>query len=148
MEWLIDFWNTGENSNEIILIIAGVIIGSILTLSGKLFIWIGRMLWQLTKKVNGSIRKKYSVWIKKREYKKTIRQIEKQEIEIPRYFLLNKSREKNPELNKVFDMIEDGTLPAPSIYALQKMIAENPDKFKLNFDQDTVNLPKINKPPF
>ena len=49
----------------------------------------------------------------KRKYKAEIRKIEKKEISMPKFFLVGKSPEKNPELKKIYKMIELGEIEKP-----------------------------------
>lgn len=80
------------------------------------------------------------------KYRRTIRKIEKGEMDIPPYFLIEKTRENNPELIKVFKLIDEGELEEPVESKLARLFKENPiDIDKLLSSQVDMNI-YVNKP--
>ena len=150
---IIDFLNTGDNFNNIIV---GIIVGTFVILLTllitkffwnpleKSFNWLMNSIWKIIILFFQTIRKKsiknFKTAKTKRKYKKTIKLIEKKEIEIPQYFLLNKSAEKNPELKKIFEMIEAKEIEAPASFYTSKFLKENPQLFE-NLAKEMANKP-------
>lgn len=145
IESVIEFFTTKENVREIIFIGIAFFLGVVFTGCIKFFKWLGNILWvgfktTLTKSKNKI--KKVKV---ERQYKRTIKQIERKEIPIPNNFLLGKSPEKNPELKRIFQMMDNGLIEVPDSYKIQKLLKDRPDIIKGN-PLDIVKLPVI-KPP-
>ena len=84
-----------------------------------------------------------------REYKKTIKLIERLEIPVTESFLFGKTKEKNPELKKIFEMMDEGLIEAPPLYKLSKTIKDRgiklPDNNVLNNIPPKINLFDPNK---
>jgi hypothetical protein len=59
----------------------------------------------------------------RKKYMKTIKYIEQGKIEVTDSFLSGKSPEKNPELKKIYEMLEEGIIKAPKFYELYKKLS-------------------------
>lgn len=155
LDSIISYFSTEENMSKLIFAIVGVIIGFILKdllltpltklvkfLFGKLFRAIGKIF---SKAYNGT-----KLTLKKARryiaYRKTIRNIVKKKIQIPDNFLSRKSAESNPELKKIFEMIENGELEEPKFYKLEKYFKENPYDLTELLGKVDVS-PKVNVKP-
>lgn len=152
---IISYFSTDENISKLIFAAVGVLIGFVLKdliltpltklvkfLFGKLF----KVICMLFSKVYNGIKSKYKKARRYIDYRVTIRKIVKKKIAIPDHFLSGKSAESNPELKKIFDMIENGQLEEPKFYKLEKYFKENPiDVNELLGKVDTT--PKINVKP-
>jgi hypothetical protein len=143
--WLIDFWNTDDNANKIIIVVISAILGILIKEIVKFFKWFGKKIYAFSSYLKGLVKKKYKKWREKRRYKKTIKLIVRKKMAIPRYFLLGKSEEKNPELKQIFQMIEDGELEAPDLYKLVKVFRDNPD-LKVLSENIQLHHPLIKNP--
>lgn len=120
LEWFKGYWvREGDSviSDILVIVIAFIlfnVIGTfILWLLKKAGLWIKEFCISLPARI-----KKFKA---DRAYKKTIKQIERLEIPIPENFLLFKTPEKNPELSKIFQMIEDEIIEAPPHLKLAKL---------------------------
>ncbi len=93
--------------------------------------------------------KKLKKWI---AYRRTIGQIERLEIRvIPEGFMDDKSPEKNPELRKIYRMIDDRVLTRPLTKEerFDEYFKDNPIKLKLNLDAllgHRIKIPDIRMP--
>ena len=126
-----DFLNKGDNTDKLIFLIIGGFIGAIAREIITRFIpWIFKLICRLINKIFEMCKKQIRKTIQnikdKRKYNRTIRQIEKKELPIPPYFLINRSREKNPELKVIYDMIEIGELDLPKETKLAQYFQEHP----------------------
>lgn len=145
MDWFLDFWNRAAGTNG-----DGIISNIVILLIGIFINFVGRFLWflykWLSKKIVSLCKKIKVKWLeikKNRLYKKTIKQIERMEIPISDNFLFGKSPEKNPELKKIFQMIEDGVIDAPKSYRLYKLaqgLSEGIADIKLNTEPHRINV--------
>ena len=140
-------WFTGlfteENINDIAL---EVIKWAIIGILGFILFLFRRKVTELFTKGKNQLK----TMKERRQYKRTIKQIERQEIPLPENFLLLKSPEKNPELKKIYQMIDEGLIEAPSSYKLQKLLNEHPELKDLKLDLSKLPdvTPKIEvKPP-
>lgn len=152
-----EFFTKANIDGIIVGVIGGLILALILFLFPKIFKWIGKLFgifgnWLLTKVKNMLEKMKEN-----REYKRTIGQIERKEIPVPFDFLKGKSRENNPELRKIYQMIDDGEIKMGLLYHMQnydpelKKALSNVSKDMLKNTSENppkVNLPKIKIPPF
>ncbi|KOR76505.1 hypothetical protein AM232_26165 [Bacillus sp. FJAT-21352] len=151
IEWMKEFFANPENIrdivNGVVIFLIGVIFPTIYKGVRILFKWLITLCWRGVKKVVTKSKR-----IKEdRKYKRTIKQIERKEIPIPENFLWGKSPEKNPELRKIFQMIEDGVIEAPASYKLQKSLKDHSILDELK--KDAANLSQqqikpIKLPPF
>lgn len=124
IDWFIAYWNRDGNGDavisDLIVLFAAFIAANVV---GKLLLFI---LKRFVKWVRAFCTVQIPIKIKnckeKRKYKKTIRQIENLEIPIPNNLLLGKTPEKNPELSKIFQMIEDQIIKAPESYRIAKLL--------------------------
>lgn len=155
------FFTNSENINEIALIVVGILIGLLATVIGKMFKWLGQFLWTCGKKALSPILTRIKKLKVERKYKKTIKQIERMKIPIPKNFLLTKSPEKNPELKKIYQMMDEGQIKQPNSYRHQKLLLkeleDNPElndvlkDVKIDVSKSPPikhNLPEIKLPPF
>lgn len=121
LEWFKDYWVREGDSviSDILVIVIAFILFNII---GKFILWLLKKtrLWIKAFCISLPVRiKKFKA---DRAYKKTIKQIERLEIPIPKNFLSFKTLEKNPELGNIFQMIEDGLIEAPEMYKLSKLV--------------------------
>ncbi|MNO50096.1 hypothetical protein D3C76_404620 [compost metagenome] len=84
---------------------------------------------------------------KRRRYGKIIKRIEKGKMGIPDDFLWGKNPKSNPELKRIFEMIEEGLLPKPKGYDVYKLL-ENVDidsilKSKSLIPPHNIHIPKF-----
>ncbi|MBU9675200.1 hypothetical protein KTG14_17630 [Planococcus sp. CP5-4_YE] len=148
-DWAIEFWKTGENANKLTFILIGAVVGVLATILIKDIIFVNLVKFSkwflkgsilLTTATKERTAKKVKGIKKKRKYKRTIKLIEKKEIDVPKNFLFNKSEEKNPELKKVFEMIDSEEIKAPPGYHANKFLKENPQLFE-NLAKEIANRP-------
>lgn len=136
MDWLeslIEFFTDKDNIGDIIIIVIALI-GLPPTIIG-FFKWVRRFLSVCKKKIPTKF-KKMKDWL---AYRRTIGKLVRLEIRvIPETFLDGKSREKNPELRKIYRMIDEKLLPRP----LTK--DEGLDKY---FKDHPLNLDDLLGPP-
>lgn len=124
---LIKYFSEGDNYDKLLWIIIGLLIGAIFGFMKSQFV---KFTWRCIKKlVRTFIEKlKYSLkYICKRiKYRLNIRKIEKGKMEIPPYFLVWKTHESNPELTKIFNLIDEGVLEEPAQSKLARYLEKNP----------------------
>lgn len=155
LDSIISYFSTDENMSKLIFAAVGVLIGFILrdlilTPLTKLVKFLSKKIYKLIRKLfskgyNG-IKLKNKRVKKYIDYRMTIRKIVKKKMPIPDYFLSGKSAESNPELKKIFTMIENGELEEPKFYKLEKYFKENP--IDVNELLSKVDItPKINVNP-
>jgi len=138
MDWVITFFTDNQNRNEVAYVVIGIIIGLLVKAIGSFIQWLYNKIRGLN--ISARIKSKIKKMKVKRKYKKTIKQIERMEIPLPKHFLFNKSPEKNPELKNIYRMIDEGLIETSSSYKLQQFFKDNPElKLKLN----ELNLPPI-----
>jgi hypothetical protein len=120
-----EFINKGDNHDKLIWLLIGVIAGGVIGFLIKLIL---DNLWKIIKvtinitikgisklfsTVSRKIKSAINVMREKKRYKLIIKKIEEKETEIPPYFLMNKTRDSNPELKKIYRMMDDGVLELP-----------------------------------
>lgn len=135
MDFVKEFFSSEENINEIFLLIVGLILGILSNIILKILKIFFIYLYNRFTTFLSYLKKKVDLFKKKRNYQKTIKNIEKQKIEIPPYFLLEKSPENNPELRKIFQMIDEGIIEEPIQSKMSRHFKENP-----------IDLEKLMKP--
>lgn len=140
---LINYFSNGDNYDKllwaVILLIITTIFDFVKAQLTKLLKFAWKYIMRFFKMIIGKSRqlpKRISEQIK---YRQTIRAIEKGEIDIPPYFLIGKTRENNPELTKIFNLIESGVLEEPAESKLARHFEENP------VDWDKVLSSQIDK---
>jgi hypothetical protein len=143
-EWIKEFLKNGDNINEIAYVVIGILITLFSTAILNLIKWLYKKMRGLDIDISARV-KKMKV---KRNYKKTIKQIERMEIPMSANFLFRKSPEKNPELKKIYRMIDEGLIETSASSKLQQFFKDNPElKLKLN-ELNATKLPPIQiKPP-
>lgn len=154
IEWIKGFFADGDNLNDIGVWVVTILIGLIFIFIKRIFKWLGKLFgifgkWLLTKRKNKI--EKIKEDREDQDYKREIGQIERGEIPVTDKFLFGKSPEKNPELSKIYQMMDDGVIESPNIYELQKSLKGNSllDELK----KDAINPPyqqikPIKPPPF
>lgn len=143
-ELLIDILTDKDNISEII--IAGVIftLGVFFRTFFTFLKWISKSLWLGGKQVLTNGKNKLKKMQERRTYIKTIKQIERMEIPVPDNFLLFKSLEKNPELKKIYQMMDDGLIEMPSIYKTEKLLDHLDLKdIKIDISKLPVRTPQL-----
>lgn len=137
-EWIKAFFTNADNINEIAL--WGV--------TGLLAL-IGGLIWLFMKKGIGKLKGKKGLSVSEKAYKKTIKQIERKKIPMPDGFLFGKSPERNPELKKIYQMMDDGRIEKPESYKIQQFLKNNPNGTNLNLklNNPPIRPPKPPRPP-
>lgn len=147
MEWLQDFLTKDNIDGVIVGAIGGVIATiTILFFGGiiRFFKWLGKFIRTSVKRLWAWGKMKIRKFKKKREYNRTINQIERKEIPVTERFLLGKSPEKNPELRKIYEMMDRGEIETPSSLTLEQVLRKNPE-LKEALDEVAANVK--NNPP-
>ena len=151
MEWIIDFFTDKENIGEIALIVIGILIGLLFTAVGRLFKWLSKLVLTGGKKVLTNGKNKLKKMKLNREYMRTIKQVERMEIPVTDKLLFRKSPEENPELEKIFQMMDDGLIEMPPMYKTQKYFKDHPELMKniIEASKSPVYTPQLTeiKPP-
>jgi hypothetical protein len=148
-ETITDYLNQSDHYDKLIWAIIAGFIGAVIKdilfkYLGKIIRWFFFVIIGLFKRVISKMRAINISFKEKGQYKKKIKQIEKLEITIPDYFLFSKSREKNPELRRIFTMIEEGIISEPPSMKINKYIKDNPDILDKIINQRSVPyLPEI-----
>ena len=142
---LIDYFSNGDNYDKLLWVIIGLIMAAIFNFIISQLSKLIKYAWEYTKKFYRVIIKTINKWrkqiIDQFKYKHTIRKIEKGEMNIPPYFLIGKTRENNPELLKIFKLIDEGVLEEPKESKLARYFEENPiDLDKLLSSQVDMNI--------
>lgn len=142
---LINYFSTGDNYDKLLWIIFGLLITAIFNFMKSQLNKLVKLAWKYTKKISSVLIvkiKKFPKCISERiKYRLTIRKIEKGEMEVPPYFLIGKTRANNPELTKIFSLIDQGILEEPAESKLARHFEENPvDWDKVLSSQIDMNI--------
>ena len=142
---LIDYFRGGDGYDKLLWAIILLILTTIFEFIKSQLIKLVKLIWKYTKKLLKMVFDKTSQFLKriseKFKYRQTIRKIEKGEMDIPPYFLVGKTRENNPELLKIFKLIDEGVLEEPKESKLAKYLEENPiDLAQLLSSQQDTNI--------
>lgn len=140
MEGLIDILTDKDNISEIIIAGVTFTLGVFFRTFFTFLKWLGKSLWLGGKKVLTNVKNKLKTRKERRTYIKTIKQIERMEIPVTDKFLFRKSPEENPELKKIFQMMDDGQIEMPSTYRIQKFFRDHPE-LKSKIITDASKLP-------
>lgn len=143
MKELIRFLETADLTTKILVSALGffvsLFLNKLIQLLKWLFIWLGKQVYFLIKlvfqAVSRALKAKFRKLSEKRQYKKTIKQIENKAIAIPANFLYGKTPDTHPELKKIFEMINNGELQVPefpTFYQWEQWTKEHPELFRPN----------------
>lgn len=159
IEWMKEFYtnpeNIGEIVNGVVLFLIGVISPTIYKGVRILFKWLINLCWIGVKKVVIKSKSKLKKIKKNWDYKRKTGQIERQEIPVTDEFLMGRSPEKNPELRKIFQMMDDGVIETPPLYAkckeLRTTLSPELKEAFSNFSKGLAknasqNVPKLKQP--
>ncbi|SNT58756.1 hypothetical protein SAMN05444672_1749 [Bacillus sp. OK838] len=149
IEWIKEYFTNKENISDIVMVIITIVITYFFGIIPKIFKWLGKLFGILGKWLTNVKNRLLEIpkdWV----YKRTIKKIERGEIPVTDEFLWGKSPEKNPELRKIYQMMDDGVIESPALYKLQKSLKDN--SILENLKKNVVNVPQpikpIKLPPF
>lgn len=138
---LVNYFSTGDNYDKLLWVIIGLLVTAIFNFMKSQLNKFIKISWRYLKKLVRLLTRQIKHLSKRTgeqiKYRLTIRKIVKGKKEIPPYFLLGKTRENNPGLTKIFNLIDDGILEEPKELKLARYLKENP------IDLDKLPPPKI-----
>lgn len=154
IEWIKEVFTNKDNIFAILMIPITLLVTYFLGIIPKIFKWIGKLFGILGKWLT-NIKNKLKEIKKDRDYKRKIGQIERGEIPVTDEFLFMKSPEKNPELKKIYQMMDDGEIKSTALYEMQKDIRKNlspelkeglSNVAKIVAKNASQNVPKLKQP--
>lgn len=142
---LMDYFSSGDNYDKLLWVIIGLITATIFNYIKYQLNKLIKYAWKYTKKfylaVIGNVKKTLKCISNQFKYKHMIRKIEKGKMGIPPYFLMGKTREKNPELLGIFKLIDEGVLEEPEELKIARYLEEHPiDLAQLLSSQQDTNI--------
>lgn len=130
LDRLINYFSNGDNYYKllwaVILLIVATIFDFVKSQLTKLFKFAWKYMMKFFKMIIGKSKQLPKRFREQLKYRQMIRKIEKSEIDIPPYFLIGKTCENNPELTKIFNLIDNGVLEEPAESKLARHFEENP----------------------
>lgn len=142
---LINYFSKGDNYDKLLWIIIGLFIGAIFSFMKSQLVNLLKFTWRYIKKLVRIFIEKIKCLLKyidkKIKYRLNIRKIEKGEMEIPPYFLVGKTYESNPELTKIFNLIDEGVIEESVQSKLARHLEKNPIDWDevLSSQKDLIN---------